>query len=117
MDIYLRAHIKALTENIELINVAFIVALFADCVWITSDIILSGFTYLLFSVCTMLWASLGCVLFAFIRYHRKQANLFLEREKRAVFTEVLDKPEPTQESIDQAYAEYAQAFDKWSKGW
>ena len=117
MDIYLKAHIKALTENLELMNVAFIVALFADCVWITSDIVLNGFSYLLFSVCGMLWASLALVGWAFIRYHLKQAKILMDKELRLIQTEVEEKARPTEEELEKAYQEYTDSFDRWSKGW
>ncbi len=108
MDIHLKAHIKALTENIELINIAFIVALFADCAWITRDLIISGPTYLLIVIASLLWFSLALVAWAFIRYHYKQYYTILNKD---VVNTTLEE-----ESHAERMRSYYTDYSRWSKG-
>ena len=101
MNIYVESHIKALTENLELMTVAFIIALFADCLWITRDLLLSGATYSLIIISSLLWLSLALVLYAFIRYHYKQYKILVaERQSK-----LRDYPKIDME-LAQLYEEY-----------
>lgn len=73
-----KAHYKALTELVEFMNIAFMLALFADAIWAVHELYSRGFNIVVFLVANMLWTSFFLVLFGVIKYHRTQVDKIIK---------------------------------------
>ena len=72
-----RAHYKALTELVELMAVASLIALFADCLWVIRDMYVGGVTSGLFIVAILLHAAFTGMLYGVYKYHYNQVRVIL----------------------------------------
>jgi hypothetical protein len=82
-----KAHCQAVTELLELMNLAFMVALLADACWVLRDISLQGATPGLVAIATSLWIGFSLVCFGFIKYHNAQVRTILKSMTRAKLEE------------------------------
>lgn len=77
MTLRARAHAEAVKDLLELMNIAFMIALFADCSWIVRDMVVNGLTYGLLVIAFALWSGFMLVLYGCVRYHNKQVKEIL----------------------------------------
>lgn len=74
MSIRRTAHVQAVTELLELMNLAFMIALLSDCCWVIRDMYVNGVTVGLTLIAIALWVGFVIVLVGFIKYHQKQVK-------------------------------------------
>lgn len=77
MSIKGKAHLTAAGELLELITIAFALALFADLLWVVADILENGATKVLITVAVSLLISSIVVTGALYKYHMKAVKQHL----------------------------------------
>lgn len=78
MSIKMQAHYAALKELMELMTIAFILALFTDACWVIRDILINGLTIGMVFIALGLWVSTLITFIAFYKYHIKQVKQTLK---------------------------------------
>lgn len=85
-NVKIKALIHALSDRIELINIAGWLALVADSIWITRDTIVNGPTIMLSIIAVILYLGTALMTFAAYNYHRdlikKSLHTMLETKSR-----------------------------------
>jgi hypothetical protein len=87
MTVRSKAHCQAVTDLLELMNLAFMVALLADACWVLRDISIQGATIGLVLIASSLWIGFSLVCYGFIKYHNKQVKAILSSMTRAKLEE------------------------------
>lgn len=85
MRIKTKAHYQALTDLVELMSVASLIALLADVIWVIRDSIVGGFTFTLGVVGGLLITALVGMAYGVYKYHHKAVRIILHDVMEAKF--------------------------------
>lgn len=77
-------HIRAITDLIEIMNIAAILALLGDCLWVIHDISEKGMSAYMFIISLLLFSGLSLAIIGGVRYHIKLVRRLLNGDQTCV---------------------------------
>lgn len=77
MRITTKAHYQALTDLVEMMSVASLIALLADVIWVIRDSIVGGFTFGMGFITVLLLTGLFLMSVGVYKYHHKAVKVLL----------------------------------------